>query len=110
MGRSSHTIGILTPTRGDRPLFVDQYNEIIKSQTLQPDEIIMVDYPPVSDKKDLGARYRIGIQEASKRGCNNIYFFGKMKIGIVFIKVLPLCFRMDVYQVFYNMIIISFRS
>jgi len=75
MGQTSHTIGILTPTRGDRPLFVDQYNEIIKSQTLQPDEIIMVDYPPVSDKKDLGARYRIGIQEASKRGCNVLFLW-----------------------------------
>ena len=69
---SKHTIGLLTPTRGDRPLFVDQYNEIIKSQTLQPNEIIKIDYPPVSGKKDLGARYRIGIQEATKRGCNVI--------------------------------------
>ena len=72
MGSTSIKLGLLTPTRGDRPLFNDQYNELIKSQTLQPDEIIKVDYPPVSSKKDLGARYRIGIQEAQKRGCNAI--------------------------------------
>ena len=65
-------VGLLTPTRGDRPLFNDQYNELIKSQTVQPDEIIKVDYKPVSDKKDLGARYKIGIQEAEKRKCDVI--------------------------------------
>ena len=63
-------IGLITPTRNDRPLFKEQYNKIIKSQTLQPDEIIMVDYEPVSKDKDLGARYRIGIKEAEKRGCD----------------------------------------
>tara|TARA_Y100001972_G_scaffold123236_1_gene170155 strand:- start:262 stop:951 length:690 start_codon:yes stop_codon:yes gene_type:complete len=68
-------IGILTPTRGDRPLFVDQYNEIIKSQTLQPDEIIKVDYKPVSQKKDLGARYRIGIQEAQEKKCDILFLW-----------------------------------
>ena len=52
MGTTDITIGILTPTRNDRPLFLDQYNEIIKSQTLQPHEIIKVDYKPVSNKKD----------------------------------------------------------
>ena len=69
---SKYKVGLLTPTRGDRPLFNDQYNELIKSQTVQPDEIIKVDYEPISHKKDLGARYRIGIQEATKRGCDVI--------------------------------------
>ena len=63
---SKYKVGLLTPTRGDRPLFNDQYNELIKSQTVQPDEIIKVDYDPISHKKDLGARYRLGIQEATK--------------------------------------------
>ena len=83
-------IGLLTPTRGDRPLFVDQYNEIIKSQTLQPDEIIMVDYAPISDKKDLGARYRIGIQEATKRGCDVVFLWEDSSSNFLDKKFLPI--------------------
>ena len=71
MGTTSRSrLALITPTRGDRPLFEKQYNNIIKNQTVQPDEIIIVDYPPISKEIDLTARYRKGIIEASKRGCN----------------------------------------
>lgn len=59
---------LVTPTRGDRPLFKDQYWNIIKSQTLQPDEVILMDYPAESDKKDLTQRYRRGLEQAAKKG------------------------------------------
>ena len=59
---------LITPTRGDRPVFKDQYWNIIKSQTKQPDEVIVVDYEPKSNNKDLTQRYKHGIQEATKKG------------------------------------------
>ena len=54
----STKVALITPTRGDRPLFKDQYWKIIENQTRKPDEVIVVDYPPISDKIDLSARYR----------------------------------------------------
>jgi hypothetical protein len=59
---------LITPTRGDRPLFKEQYWNIIKSQTVQPDEVIVMDYKPESDKKDLTQRYRRGIEKATANG------------------------------------------
>ena len=47
-------LALITPTRGDRPLFEKQYNNIIKNQTVQPDEVIIIDYPPVN--KEIMAR------------------------------------------------------
>jgi len=71
MGTTSRSrLALITPTRGDRPLFEKQYNNIIKNQTVQPDEVIIIDYPPISKEIDLTARYRKGITEATKRGCN----------------------------------------
>tara|TARA_R100000664_G_C2719321_1_gene113364 strand:+ start:144 stop:806 length:663 start_codon:yes stop_codon:yes gene_type:complete len=66
----STKVALITPTRGDRPLFKDQYWKIIENQTRKPDEVIVVDYPPISDKKDLSARYRKGIKTAEEKGCN----------------------------------------
>lgn len=59
---------LITPTRGDRPVFKEQYWNIIKSQTKQPDEVIVVDYEPKSNEKDLTQRYKHGIEEATKKG------------------------------------------
>ena len=66
----STKVALITPTRGDRPLFKDQYWKIIENQTRKPDEVIVIDYPPISDKKDLSARYRKGIKAAEEKGCN----------------------------------------
>jgi len=59
---------LITPTRGDRHIFKDQYWNIIKSQTKQPDEVIVVDYKPKSKDKDLTQRYRYGIEKATENG------------------------------------------
>ncbi len=59
---------LITPTRGDRPVFKDQYWNIIKSQTKQPDEVIVVDYEPKSKDKDLTQRYKYGIEKATENG------------------------------------------
>ncbi len=76
MGSSSKfKIAIVTPTRGDRPLFTEQYHNIIKNQTVQPDEVIIVDYEPISKEKDLSTRYRKGIEEAVKRKCNVVFLW-----------------------------------
>jgi len=38
-------IATITPTRGDRPEFIKMALKLIKLQTQQPDEIIVVDNP-----------------------------------------------------------------
>ena len=62
------SFALITPTRGDRPMFEKQYWNLIKSQTLQPDDVILVDYRPKSEAKDLTARYKKGLELAYENG------------------------------------------
>jgi hypothetical protein len=59
---------IIIPTRKDRPKFIEQCKKLLRRQTLQPKEIIWVDYVAVSNQKDITQRYRKGIEEATKKG------------------------------------------
>ena len=68
-------IALVIPTRGDRPKFLQQCHKLIARQTLKPKEIIVVDYAPKGQIKDVTQRYRRGIQEATKRGCNCAVFW-----------------------------------
>ncbi len=65
----------ITPTRGDRPEFLQQCRKLISKQTLQPTDIIFMDYKPESKKRDLTQRYRRGIEEATRRGCECAVFW-----------------------------------
>lgn len=58
-------IAILSIHRGDRPLFLQNLNRMIKAQTMQPDVVHFVDYPPTSTAKDITQRYRIGYNALS---------------------------------------------
>lgn len=55
-------IGVLIITRGDRPQFLEQAKKMLKEQTLQPNEICIVDDKPLSDEVDITYRYRIGFE------------------------------------------------
>ncbi len=65
--------GVLIPTRGDRPLFLKQCLKLIQAQTIQPDEILIVDYPPKSEANDIAERYEKGYNILSKKGCDIIF-------------------------------------
>lgn len=56
-------IGIIVPTRGDRPKFLENCLRLIQNQTLKPHVVKVVDFAPISDKKDITMRYRIGYTE-----------------------------------------------
>jgi len=62
------SFAIITPTRGDRPSFSNQYWNIINSQTVSPDDVILMNYEPESNKKDITQRYRRGINKAMDKG------------------------------------------
>lgn len=64
-------IGVIIPCRGkERKEFVEFCLDQISRQTLQPDEILVVDEEPKSNKPDITYRYRMGFKELAGRGCN----------------------------------------
>lgn len=63
-------VATITPTRNNRPLFLNHCKFLISQQTRQPDYIITVDYPPISDSYDIANRYKTGFTEAFNRGCS----------------------------------------
>lgn len=65
-------IGILIPTRNDRPGFLDNCLRMIEAQTLKPALILTVDYKPESDKCDITQRYRIGYNSFRDKGVDVI--------------------------------------
>lgn len=67
-------IGILTPTRGDRDVFLKHCKFQVANQTRKPDEHLVVDSKPKSSAPDITFRYRTGCDELVKRGCDVIMF------------------------------------
>lgn len=68
-------IGILIPTRGDRPLFLQHALKLIERQLLQVDFIEIVDDKPISKEKDITWRYKIGCQRLIEKGADLIFFW-----------------------------------
>lgn len=66
---------LVIPTRGDRPEFINQCNQLIRRQTKQPDDIIWVDYKPKSNQKDITQRYRWGVNQATQRNYDFVVFW-----------------------------------
>lgn len=53
-------VGVIIPTRGDRPLFKKNCLRLLQNQTLPPNTILFVDQPPESEECDITKRYRFG--------------------------------------------------
>jgi glycosyltransferase involved in cell wall biosynthesis len=66
-------IGIIIPTRG-RTQFLKNALRMIEAQTLKPNFIEIVDDLPISDKKDICWRYKLGY-ERLKDKCDVILFW-----------------------------------
>jgi hypothetical protein len=68
-------IAVVVPTRGDRPEFITQCKKLIDRQTLKPDKVFFMDYPPESKAKDITQRIRRGVEKATKAGCDIAVFW-----------------------------------
>jgi len=67
-------IGVIIPTRGDRPLFLKNCLRLINNQTLRPNEIYFVDHPPTSHLCDITKRYRLGYNYFRNKGMDILFF------------------------------------
>ena len=65
-------IGVICPTRGDRPVFMEQFHRMLSRQTLQPDVVEIVDYSAISDECDITRRYITGYHRLRKLGLDVI--------------------------------------
>lgn len=63
---SNIKIGIIVPDRGDRPLFRKHCEYLISKQTVQPTQVVWVDFMPISNEVDITKRYRIGYNYISE--------------------------------------------
>lgn len=60
-------IGVLIPTRGDRPELLGFATKQIEGQSRKPDEVIIIDEPPKNEKPDITYRYRIGCERLKNK-------------------------------------------
>lgn len=67
-------VGVLIPTRGDRPEFLKNCLRMIWNQTLKPSDILVIDEKPKDKNVDITYRYRTGYAELSKRDLDVIAF------------------------------------
>lgn len=68
-------VGILIPTRGDRPKFLEHALWLISQQSMQPDLIEVVADPPKGQKKDITLRYKLGCERLFSKGADIIIFW-----------------------------------
>lgn len=68
-------IGVLIPTRGDRPQFLEHAKYLLSQQTKQPDHVLIVDEPPKDNKCDITYRYRTGCEKLFALGVDVILFW-----------------------------------
>lgn len=67
-------VGVIIPTRGNRPEFLANCLRMMRNQTLRPTVISLVDDPPKSDKCDITWRYRTGYDRLRNQGLDVIAF------------------------------------
>ena len=65
-------LGVVIPTRGDRPQFVAQCQEMMARQTKQPDGYYLIDYKPIKEGNDQRDRVRRGVEKAKADGMTHI--------------------------------------
>jgi len=58
-------VAVIIPDRGDRPLFLKNCSRMVGMQTKQPDQIIHVNYKPLTQSFDLVNRIRLGYSEVN---------------------------------------------
>ncbi len=66
-------IAAITPTRGDRPQFVEHCKYLMQAQTRKPDKHYIIDHQPINDDCDLIPRIKKGIELAKADGMDYIF-------------------------------------
>ena len=66
-------IAAITPTRGDRPQFVEHCKYLMQAQTRRPDKHYVIDYAPLNNDCDLIPRIKKGIDLAKADGMDYIF-------------------------------------
>jgi glycosyltransferase involved in cell wall biosynthesis len=66
-------IAVLIPTRGNRPELLENCLRMVRSQTVTPDHIELVIDTPISSKRDITWRYRIGYDRLRDKGFDVIF-------------------------------------
>lgn len=67
-------VGVICPTRGDRPKFLEQFKKYVSRQTLQPTVVEIVDFEPTDDSCDITKRYKYGYDKLRGQGLDLIGF------------------------------------
>lgn len=65
-------IGVLIPTRGDRPEFLANALRMLRNQTLRPTDYQIVDDAPRNEAIDISWRYQLGYKRLSGQGLDMI--------------------------------------
>lgn len=65
-------IGIIIPDRNDRPELLQNCIRMMEAQTVEPEIIMIVNDPPVSDECDITWRYRTGYDRLRNKGLDCI--------------------------------------
>lgn len=68
-------IGVIIPTRGDRPRLLENCLRQLGTQTVQPDIIKVMDQKPVTLNKDITKRYREGYDALRNHSLDAIFFW-----------------------------------
>ncbi len=63
----------ITPTRVDRPAFLEFCKYQLSRMTVKPDKSYFIDYPPISSSFDLVPRIRLGIEQAKNDGFDLVF-------------------------------------
>lgn len=72
---ASIKVGVLVPTRGNRPEFLQQCKHLISQQTVAPFKVLIRDEKPDNDLPDITKRYRLGSKQLFSEGCTVVLFW-----------------------------------
>ena len=65
-------VAVLIPDRNDRPEFLSNCLRMINNQTRKPDQVLVINDPPISNDIDISYRYRMGYEQLRNK-CDVIF-------------------------------------
>ena len=68
-------IHAITPTRGDRPILLEQSKLYLSRQTIKPSMHHIIDFVPTDNQKDITKRFRIGLTNAFNEGADLVFLW-----------------------------------
>lgn len=69
-------IGVIIPTRNNRPAFLNQAKKMLAGQTMQPDKVMIMDWVHDFESEiDLNWRYITGLNYLFNMGCGRVFLW-----------------------------------